>query len=555
MAQNKPLGELLQELGYINTHQIEVALDVQKAYPKSIGEVLLALDFVTPSEIAEAVSKQTKIPLVNLDVEVVSKEALRLIPRQVAKSKNILPLRLVEGRLLVASDNVEDIMLVEHLRRVSKKNVDFVIADSFKLKKLIDLHYYQFESPIEDEIDGLIRRSHTIPEVDAKKLVELIINMAIKDKATDIHISPDAVVTQVFFRIDGVQKHYFSLPSGNHQQIVARIKILSNIDIAESRLPQDGGFSHDFIAEKYDLRVSTLPTFHGENVVLRLLPRNITLFNLSDLGFAKMQRKKLQNLVSKPQGIVLVTGPTGSGKTTTLYSALRAIDSLKKNILTVEDPIEYRFSFIKQTQINEKAGYTFAKAIRHFMRQDPDVILVGEIRDEETANLAMRASITGHLVLSTLHTNSAVGAIPRLLDMGIKPQMISTSLLAVVSQRLLRKLCPHCKEAISATKNYFVHNGFVKSKIIASLEEDKKIKFYKAKGCDVCGKTGYLGRIAISEIFEVDEMLQQYITQEKSAFELERYATTEGMTLLIDSAVDTLFRGVSDLDEIYRVVL
>ena len=340
MAQNKPIGKLLLELGYVTDEQINVALQTQKAKPKLLGEILQDLDFVTTSEIAEAIAIQNHAEFTDVDNEIVEEDALRLVPQKVCDLKSVLPLRIEGDTLIVATQDINDLMTLDYLKRTTKKEIKFVVSDKAKISRAVSLHYHQLENPIEKEISDIIKSVVAGRNVDAAKLVDLILDNAIKDKATDIHITPDSAATHVFYRIDGVLRHYYALPVTIHQQISARIKIMSSLDIAEQRLPQDGAFSHSFLKEKFDLRVSTLPTSYGENIVMRLLAKNVTLFNLKSLGFSKENRKKLEGYFSKPYGIVLVTGPTGSGKTTTLYSALRNVNSLERNILTIEDPIE-----------------------------------------------------------------------------------------------------------------------------------------------------------------------------------------------------------------------
>jgi len=340
------------------------------------------------------------------------------------------------------------------------------------------------------------------------------------------------------------------LPLKLHAQLAARIKILSKLDISEQRKPQDGAFSYSFLNEQFDLRVSTLPTNYGENIVMRLLGKNSSLFSLSQLGLTDANAQKIEKYFAKPYGIILIVGPTGSGKTTTLYSALRKIDSLKKNVLTIEDPIEYKFSFIKQTQLNEKAGYDFQNAIRAFMRQDPDVMLVGEIRDHDTAELAVRASITGHLVLSTLHTNDAVGTVPRLSDLGIEPYLIGSGLLAVIAQRLVRKLCSKCKVPKEVSTEELLSLGI--SKRIIDAHPD--FELYEAFGCPHCRGTGYRGREAIIEILEIDEDIEAMITKRATTQEILAAAYEKGMHSLKEDGQIKALRGITTLQEIQRVV-
>lgn len=547
-----PLGKLLQDAGYISQEQIEVALNVQKADRELLGEILLKLDFVTSTEIAIAVAKQYGFEYIDLDDKLITDEALEQIPFEMAQSKLILPLQIKDGELLVAVESVTDYDTIDYINRTVQYPVRLVVADKNKIKQKIEIKYYQYHNPIEKQIEKMVDDLVVGEQVDIIELVKLIINDAIKDNATDIHITPDASVIYIFYRIDGVLHISYTLPKSAMQPIVTRIKILSKMDISEKRLPQDGGFSHDFIGTRFDLRISTIPTDQGENVVMRLLSSNTSAFNLESLGFDQKDIKELKELFNKPYGIVLVTGPTGSGKTTTLYSLLRHINFIQKNVITIEDPIEYRFSFIRQTEVNLKAGYTFHSAIRHFMRQDPDVMLVGEMRDEETAELATRAAITGHLVLSTLHTNDAAGAIPRLLDLGIKDYLISSSVLAVLAQRLVRKLCPVCKEATQVSKADLVNFGFKESWLDQSTDE---YFIFKEVGCEHCKHSGFKGREAILEVLTLSDDLKEMINSNRSPLEIFNKAQENGMHSLRQSAVKKVLQGKTSLSEIKRVIL
>ena len=550
MAQNKPIGKLLEEAGFINQEQIEVALNVQKASPMFFGEVLQDLDFVTPSEIAEAVAQQNNLDFVNLATRVPSQEALKLVPHEIAISRAILPLELDEETLTVAAEDVNDIMTLDYLRKISGKKIKFLVSDKTSIARYSEIFYYQLENPIEAEIAQTVKDTLDHKEIDIPHLVDLLLNNAIKDRVTDIHITPEGSASHIFYRIDGVLQHYYSLPVNLHQQIVARIKITSNLDISEQRKPQDGAFSYEFLNEEFDLRVSTLPTNHGENIVMRLLGKGSSLFSLESLGLTKENSQKVEKYFTKPYGIILIVGPTGSGKTTTLYSALRKVNSLKKNVMTIEDPIEYKFTFIKQTQLNVKAGYTFDSAIRAFMRQDPDVILVGEIRDPETAELAVRASITGHLVLSTLHTNNAIGTIPRLDDLDIPPYLVASGLLSIIAQRLVRKLCPHCKLKVEKTNEELLEIGIPQE----IIDLNPEYELYEAVGCDQCRNTGYNGREAIVEIFELDTELEGLITQRASTLEILDLAKKKGMKTMKEDGYIKALNGQTTIEEINRVI-
>lgn len=550
MAQNKPIGKLLKEAGFITEEQIQVALNVQKANPMYLGEILQDLDFVTSNEIAEAIAMQNGLEYVDLSNVVPSTEALKLVPHDIARNKNILPLNVDEMTLTVAMQDVNDIMTIDYLKKISGKNIKLVVADESSIARYSEIYYYQMANPIEAEITELVKETLENREIDVPHLVDLILNNAIKDKVTDIHITPENSAIHVFYRIDGVLRHYFSLPVKLHSQIVARIKITCNLDISEQRKPQDGSFSYSFLNEEFDLRVSTLPTNHGENIVMRLLGKGTSLFSLAHLGMTEKNSKRVEGYFAKPYGIVLIVGPTGSGKTTTLYSALRKVNSLEKNVMTIEDPIEYKFTFIKQTQLHEKAGYTFDAAIRAFMRQDPDVMLVGEIRDPQTAELAVRASITGHLVLSTLHTNDAVGTIPRLVDLNIPPYLIGSGLLGVIAQRLVRKLCEFCKKSVEIQKDELIEIGV--SEDIINMNPDYKV--YEPVGCEHCKNTGYTGREAVVEILDVDKEIESLITEEVSTLELLKAAKKKGMHTMKEDGYIKVLRGITSFSEVDRVI-
>jgi len=426
--------------------------------------------------------------------------------------------------------NPYDINAVDIIRRRTGLDVDIYVADRDSLIKAIEVDYFILENPVEEEIERIVKQvqegniGQNIP-----RLVELVLDKAITERATDIHISPESLAVHIFY-------------------------VLANLDIAEQRLPQDGAFSYTFFNEEYDFRVSTVPTAYGENVVIRILSKNVSLFNLRKLGYEEHTYNLIENILSKPQGIFLVTGPTGSGKTTTLYASLRKINALQRNILTVEDPVEYKFPFIKQTQVNEKAGFTFARAIRAFLRQDPDVILVGEVRDEETAEMAIRAAITGHLVLSTLHTNDSVSSIPRLTDMGIKEYMIASGLTAVLAQRLIRKVCMFCKTEEEIGVEELIKYGFSREFLEKQLDGKEKIKIHRGRGCEHCKGTGYLGRNAIAEILVVDDEIGDMIVRKEPPLSIMNRAKEKGMFSLKEDGFFKVLRGITTPEEVVRVV-
>ena len=550
----KPIGQLLKELGYVTEDQIQIAPEVKKISGGLLGEVLVALAFVSPTEIAEAIAVQAGKPFVDLSQYPPSKEALKLLNKDLALQLEVIPLAIKGSTLDIAMVNPYDINAVDIVQRRTGLNINILVADKESLRKSIEINYFLLEHPIEQELENILKEiqsGNTAQNIP--KLVNLIIDKAIIERATDIHISPESLATHVFYRVDGIMRHYFSLPSNVHSPLSSRIKVMAGLDIAEQRLPQDGSFSYEFFNEEYDFRVSTVPTAYGENLVLRILSKNVSLFNLKRLGFEEYLYKKIEKALEKPQGIFLVTGPTGSGKTTTLYASLRKINSLQRNILTVEDPVEYKFPFIKQTQVNEKAGFTFAKAIRAFLRQDPDVILVGEIRDEDTAQMAIRASITGHLVLSTLHTNDAISAIPRLTDIGIKEYMIASGVQGILAQRLIRKVCNFCKEEIEISVNQLVELGFDEA-FVRSQIDSEKIKIYKGKGCSYCNNTGYLGRVAIGELLTIDDEIGDMIIRKEPPLAILNKARQSGMLTLKEDGFFKVKKGLTTPEEVVRVV-
>ncbi len=553
----KPIGQLLKEFGYVTEEQIQVALEVQKIKGGLLGEILQELSFVSPREVAEAIARQSGRPYIDLSQYPPTKEALRAIDKNIAKQLEVLPFEIEEKKLHLAMKNPYDINAIDVVNRRTGFQIVVYVADKETLLKSIEINYFLLEQPIDQTIKSYVEKAKTENlGTELPKFIDTVLNNAIIDRATDIHISPESAASHIFFRIDGIMRHYYAFPKSIHNAVVSRIKVLANLDIAEQRLPQDGAFSHTFFNESFDMRVSTIPTAYGENVVIRILSKNLSLFNLKSLGFEEDMLAELEEEFLKPQGIVLVTGPTGSGKTTTLYAALRRINALERNILTAEDPVEYRFPFIKQTQVNEKAGYTFARAIRHFLRQDPDVILVGEIRDEETAEMAMRASITGHLVLSTLHTNDAVSAIPRLIDMKIKDYMVASGVSAITAQRLVRKICPFCKEEEPVEIDYLKKYGFTEESIEkfgSDYIENDKIRIYKGKGCEHCKNTGYLGRTVIAELLKIDEDIADLIVKGSTPLGILQKAREKGMRTLKEDGLIKVLKGVTAPEEIKRV--
>ncbi|MDD5044992.1 MAG: ATPase, T2SS/T4P/T4SS family [Candidatus Omnitrophica bacterium] len=562
------LGELLIRANVVTPEQLDKAIAVQKQEGGRIGEILIKLGMIKEEDMVATLGKQLNIPYFSLGSGLLKpaldQELEKLIPRDFASRNVVLPLSRNLKSLTCAMFDPLDLILLDNLRKVTNCEVNPVLATRSDIIRGIEDFYGRFtfleeamgggfDSEIslaeistegasgrEDELtlDKLIARAEEAPVV---KLVDLIIRQAISERASDIHIEPFKDKINLRYRIDG--KLYEIPPPAKHLQlpIISRIKILAKLDIAEKRLPQDGAFTVKTEGRIIDLRISTLPTIYGEKVVLRLLDRSKTLLDLNQLGFDQHQLEIFRNALKVPWGLVFLTGPTGSGKTTTLYAALNEIKSPTKNIVTIEDPVEYRLDGVNQVQVKNEIGLTFAAALRSFLRQDPDIMLVGEVRDLETAEICMRSALTGHLVLSTLHTNDAPSAINRLLDIGVEPYLLTPSLILVVAQRLARKLCPNCKEPYEPTAEQL---GGIK------LKTDL---IYKAQGCAECNNIGYKGRICVGEFLPVSEEIRELISQKASYLRIREVARKSGMVSLFESGIKKVEEGITSLEEILSV--
>ncbi|MGD0820462.1 MAG: GspE/PulE family protein [Desulfomonilia bacterium] len=542
--EKKRIGDLLKDEGIISDREIGLALLEQRATRERVGDILIRLALVTQTELAQAVAKQFGIEFLELRHFSPQKEALSALPIQFARDNSLLPIGVEDTTLIVATSEPDNSKLMDLASRVSKKRVRCVAASPSQIQKHIEKDYYLLEHPIDEEIEQQLEHAKYNPhDVDTEKLVRLLIMSAINSRATDIHITPTNKTTQIHYRIDGILYPFYSFPIEVHSRVISSIKVKAEMDISEQRKPQDGRLSFDFLNESYDIRVSTLKVTYGENMVMRILASSEELYNIRSLGLDPDDITQLRDLLHKPYGMVLVSGPTGSGKTTTLYAALREISSIEKNIVTVEDPIEYQFPLIRQTQVNEKAGYIFSSAVRAFLRQDPDVILIGEIRDGDTATMALRAAQTGHLVLSTVHANDASGAIPRLKDLGMKDYMISSSLICVIAQRLVRALCPHCKQAYDSGEDEHRVFGIQKGTTL-----------YAPVGCPRCIKTGYLGRIMVAEILVISKEIERLISLGSHPFEIKEKAVQEGLVTLSGDGIRKILSGRTSFAEVWRVL-
>jgi type IV pilus assembly protein PilB len=557
------LGEILLKANLITQSQLNEALAQQKIVGGRIGSILTKLGYVKEEEIAQCLGQKYGIPYVDLDALSLDPAITRLIPPSIAQKHLVIPIAKVGTTLTMAMADPTNVFAVDDVKFMTGSNITLMIATESAVRRAIDRYYDSAETlqtvmasiedagmEVMDDHDDLHlsigELKQAVQEAPVVKLVNLILAEAIKRGASDIHIEPYERTFRIRFRIDGVLYEVMSPPMSMKNAIISRLKIMADLDISERRLPQDGRMKVKFKGKEVDFRVSTLPTLFGEKVVMRLLDKSNLMLDLSKLGFEPQALAAFEEAIRAPYGMILVTGPTGSGKTTTLYSALDRLNQIETNIMTAEDPVEFNLRGINQVQIREAIGLTFAAALRAFLRQDPDIIMVGEIRDYETAEIAIKAALTGHLVLSTLHTNDAPSAITRLLNMGIEPFLVASSVLLILAQRLLRRICHQCRIPVAVPHKALVDVGL-------SPEEASAITCYQGKGCEGCSGTGYKGRIAIYEVLSLSAELRDLILRGASAIDIKRAAIERGMQTLRMSGLAKLKEGVTTVQEVVRV--
>nr|WP_211250126.1 GspE/PulE family protein [Mesoaciditoga lauensis] len=560
MASYKRIGEILVSKGYITTETLERALEVSKRTGKPVGRVLVENNFVTWDDIAEALATQYGLPKLEELPPNVPYDVLNAIPRNLVSTYRIIPYKKEGNTIFVATDSVLNYtQVVREIRFVTGMNVKVSIIPTDMFDAVYQSIYgSQIDTGFAPEFEEIPReREIEMPteeeeeeeeeseEAPAVRLVRAIIEGGIVQGASDIHIEPSRTIVSVRYRIDGILKKVTSYPIKTHSSIVSRIKIMSGLDISEKRLPQDGKYFMRFKDEQYDFRVSTMPTVYGEKIVMRILKVSASQQRISDLGFSEYNTKRFMELINYPYGIILLTGPTGSGKSTTLVAAINEIKDVTKNIITVEDPVEYNIDGVNQCQVNAEIGLTYARFLRAILRQDPNIIMVGEIRDRETAQLAMEASMTGHLVFSTLHTNDAPSAISRLVNLGLDPHMIGVSLIGVVGQRLVRKLCNECKTEVQPNEEVL--------KVAKKLYPHMEPKMYAAGRCPTC-QSGYSGRTAINEVMIVTPGIRELLYRGASDTELREEARRSGMRTMFEDGIEKILRGITSYEEITRVV-
>jgi type IV pilus assembly protein PilB len=552
LPKRKGMGALAVEAGLIGPDQLELLLREQEKTGRPVPVLLQDLFNLNADAIRYLIARESGIESVDLGRTRVEPEALKRVPKDFATEHKLIPVSLTQNRLTVAMADPFELSTLDQLHFMTRLYIDSRFATAENIKKAIDTHYGAASSepaPVEARAE---RTSYAAPQesedaVGAQviRLVDTLIGRAVREEATDIHLEPEEKNIRVRFRIDGVLHARPNISKALQPASSTRIKIMANLDISENRLPQDGRIGFPLDGKDYDLRVSTFPTLHGEKIVMRILDKDRMVVGLDKLGFSPSALELFKRGVQRPNGIILVTGPTGSGKTTTLYSTLAFVSSSEKNIMTLEDPVEYEIADLNQSQINPKAGLTFASGLRAMLRQDPDIILVGEMRDAETVDVAIRAALTGHLVFSTLHTNDAVGAIARLLDMEVNPSLMASTFVVIVAQRLVRQVCAHCREAAVPDRSLLQLIGLTAGKPMPS--------FYNGKGCARCFGTGYRGRFGIFEVLAVSPVIAQLIAQRSSGQAILLKAREEGMMSMMEDGIQKAARGITSLDEVIRV--
>jgi type IV pilus assembly protein PilB len=568
----KSFGDFLVGLGVITADQFKEASQELKQRGERLEQTIVRLGYANEELILQCLADYFNLPYVDLDTYLIDEKVVKTIPEEMARRHTLIPLFKIGSTLTVAISHPLKLVALDEVRNKVKTDVEIAISTEGKIKKAIGQHYGETTTKIESTFHQFMKENtvgeHQEPsdykktyglvmkdfsagdtkDAPAARMLDLVMIQAIRDRASDIHFEPDEKALRVRFRIDGFLYESLSLPKQIHPALNSRIKILAEMDIAETRLPQDGNFNVKLEKRGFEIRVSTFPTIYGENVVLRILDQTSPLFKLDDLGFSEGVLNQFKQLIRKSSGIIFVTGPTGSGKTTTLYALLNMINSKEKNIITIEDPVEYRLAFVRQTQVNPKAGITFTTGLRSILRQDPDIIMIGEVRDLETSDIAMQSALTGHLVLSTLHTNDAPEAISRLVDIGVEPYLISSSVIGVLAQRLVRTICPDCKVAYQADP-----------KVMGDLGEDVSksttpLTLYRGKGCKNCKQSGYRGRTGIFELLLVNEGIKKLISEKATTQEIREVAKkTAGLVPLRVDGLRKVLKGVTTLDEVDRV--
>ena len=553
----KKLGELLIDLNYMTEEKLEEAIEKHRKSDKSFPELLIDSGYISEEDLIYLMEIQLGVEKVNISDYDLNPSLSQYIPENIARHYLAIPLQREEDKLKVAMAEPNDLIAIDDMQMASELKIEPYIATRNEIKRAQGFVYNSIEQNTDDvfsslsdyknddqEEENLDELKKMVEDAPIVRLTNIIINQALQMRASDIHIEPQVKEVKVRYRIDGVLSENMIVPKYSQAALISRIKIMADLDITKRKIPQDGRVRKNFNGIMIDMRVSTLPTVHGESVVIRLLNNDEDLLNIEKLGFTESNLSNFKDLIYSPHGIILVTGPTGSGKSTTLFAVLNELNTTEKKIITIEDPVEYQLKGINQVQVNTRTGLTFASTLRSILRQDPDIIMVGEIRDQKTAQIAVRAALTGHLVLSTLHTNDSVSSVTRLLDMGVPPYLVASTVKGVIAQRLVRRLCDKCKQE---------YEPGIEEKDF--LEIDKSTKLYKPDGCERCSSTGYKGRLAVQEVLVVDEEVEEMILKEKGKQEIKRKAIQNGMNTLKQDAKDKVIRGITSYPEMIRVIV
>lgn len=558
LRKTKKLGQILVEEGLVSAQDLEKALHQQSRDDQPLGRILISLGLVRESDLVAALAKQIGFKFVDLGEYPVDATAAALISEQVARRYRALPIGHEDDKLVVAMADPANLFALDDIRTLTGMDVQPVVATASDIDSAIRKYSRLDESvkqmaseaamAVEDDLAEMEKAAAAVEEGPIVKMVNLLISQAIADRASDIHIEPMEREVRIRYRIDGVLQEVMRSPKNIQAGLISRLKVMADINIAERRLPQDGRVGLTVGGKTIDLRLATLPTVYGEKVVIRVLDKSAVLLKLEDLGFLESSFNAYRESFTKPYGAILVTGPTGSGKSTTLYATLNIVNKPDKNIITVEDPVEYRMAGINQIQVNPRAGLTFASALRSILRADPDIILVGEIRDRETALIAIESALTGHLVLSSLHTNDAPSSLPRLVEMGVETYLVASAIDCVVAQRLARKLCSKCKQAYRAETADLAAVGFPEE-AWADIKE-----LFRPVGCASCAKTGFRGRMGLYEVMPMSEEIERLIVERASSEEIRRSARRDGMVTLREDGLDKIRAGQTSIEEVLRVV-
>ncbi len=551
----KNLGELLVELNYLSEEKLNEALEKHVNSDQSLPEFLIDYDYISEEDLIYVMEIQLGVERANMSDYSYNPELKEYIPENIARHYSAVPLIKEDDKLKVAMAEPNDIIAIDDMEMASNLKIEPLIANRAEIKRAQGQVYSDFEDDTDDlfsslssyrekEEDDIDELQKMVEEAPIVRLANIIINQALQADASDIHIEPLTNEVQIRYRVDGVLREHMVVPKYSQAALVSRIKIMADMDITKRDIPQDGRIRQKLNGITVDMRISTLPTVHGESVVIRLLSKDEKLLNIDKLGFNKDNLSKFKALINNPHGILLVTGPTGSGKSTTLFAVLNQLNTVEEKIITIEDPVEYQLKGINQVQVNNRKNMTFARALRSILRQDPDIIMVGEMRDKETAQIAVRAALTGHLVLSTLHTNDSSSSITRLMDMGIPSYLVASTIKGIVAQRLVRRLCTNCKQG---------YQPGIEEKEILNIEGERTL--YKAEGCENCGFTGYKGRLAIQEVLMIDEEIEEMIIKEKSKQEIKNAALSKGMITLKGDVRDKVLKGLTSYNEMVRVIV